>query len=42
MCVLQYYLHEPEFLQVFGMDLAAWEKQPNWKRSQVKKRLDMF
>lgn len=36
------YLSDADFQSVFGMDKAAWEKMPAWKRKNKKKEAKLF
>ena len=38
----QNYLSDAEFQSVFGMDKAAFEKLPGWKKTAAKKKADLF
>lgn len=39
---LESYLNEAEFQEVFGMDLAAFMKLPQWKAEQLKQTAKLF
>lgn len=39
---LETYLNEVEFQEVFGMDLAAFMKLPQWKAEQLKQTAKLF
>ena len=36
------YLSPKEFQGAFGVELAAFEKQPKWKRDQAKKNAKIY
>jgi hypothetical protein len=35
-------LSDKDFFDLLGMDKAAWEKLPLWKKGPIKKQLDLF
>ncbi|XP_065183499.1 gelsolin, cytoplasmic-like [Sycon ciliatum] len=38
----EYYLEDSEFEKVFGMSLSEYDKLPQWKRSNLKKKCGLF
>ena len=36
------YLHDSDFLKIFGMDKDAFWKQPHWKQREAKKKAGLF
>ena len=40
--VQELYLSPDEFQATFGVDLAAFQKMPKWKRDQAKKKAKIY
>jgi len=39
---LEIYLSDEEFIQVFEMDKATWEKKPQWQRLEIRKKIGLY
>ena len=40
--LFQFYLSPEDFKKVFGMSLSDYEKMPLWKRSNLKKSVNLY